>query len=312
VNEPAGQHQPVLLDAVLEALRICADGIYVDGTFGRGGHSRAIVECLGPAGRLLTMDRDPEAVRVGLEMFTADERVSVVRGTFSRIGQALRTRGWLGRVDGLLLDLGVSSPQLDDPDRGFSFMQDGRLDMRMDPQAGVSAAQWLAHATEQELTEVIGAYGEERYARRVARAMVDARRQHPITTTGQLASIVARAVPTREPGKHPATRTFQAIRIFLNREIEELEACLAQVPDALAPGGRLVVISFHSLEDRRVKRFIRDESRGDAFPSDLPVLRSQLTPRLRLIGGPIHPSLEEVAINPRARSAVMRVAEKLP
>jgi 16S rRNA (cytosine1402-N4)-methyltransferase len=302
----------VLLDAVLEALGVRADGIYVDGTFGRGGHSQAIVARLGAVGRLLVLDRDPEAVQAGLAMFVGDERVSVVKGAFSGIGSELRTRGWLGRVDGLLLDLGVSSPQLDDPDRGFSFMQDGRLDMRMDPQAGVSAAQWLAHATEQELAEVIRTYGEERYARRVARAIADARRQHPIITTGQLASIVARALPTREPGKHPATRTFQAIRIFLNRELDELEACLAEAPDALAPGGRLVVISFHSLEDRRVKRFIRDESRGDAFPSDLPVPRSQLTPHLRPIGGPIHPSLEEVAINPRARSAVMRVAEKLP
>jgi 16S rRNA (cytosine1402-N4)-methyltransferase len=245
-------------------------------------------------------------------MFAGDGRVSVVKTAFSRLGQELGARGWWGRVDGLLLDLGVSSPQLDDPDRGFSFMQDGRLDMRMDPTSGIDAAKWLVHATEQEMAQVFKEYGEERYARRIAQAIVEARRREPITTTGRLASTVSRAVPTREPGKHPATRTFQALRIYLNRELEELAACLAQVPQALAPFGRLVVISFHSLEDRLVKRFIRDQSRGDAFPSDLPVLRSQLKPRLRSVAGPVYPSPEEVAANPRARSAVMRVAEKLP
>ncbi|HID49941.1 MAG TPA: 16S rRNA (cytosine(1402)-N(4))-methyltransferase RsmH [Chromatiales bacterium] len=219
--------------------------------------------------------------------------------------------GWLGRVDGILLDLGVSSPQLDDASRGFSFRQDGPLDMRMNPQAGPSAAEWLADASEQDIVRVLKEYGEERFARRIARAIVAARREQPITTTGQLAAIVAAAVPRREPGKDPATRSFQAIRIFINRELDDLRAFLAQVLEVLRPGGRLVVISFHSLEDRLVKRFIREQEKGDRFPPDLPVTRVQLRPRLRAVGKPVRPGQDEIRANPRARSAILRVAERL-
>ena len=305
-------HTPVLLAEALGALQVRAGGRYVDATFGRGGHSRAIAERMGAAGGLLVMDRDPEAVRAALDMFPGDERIFIAHGPFSRLKDELRGRGWLGSVDGLLMDLGVSSPQLDDPQRGFSFLLDGPLDMRMDPGSGQSAADWLARASEAEVSQVLRDYGEERFHRRVARAIVEQRREVPILTTGQLAAIVARAIPTREPGKHPATRSFQAIRIFINREMEEIEHCLAEVPEMLAPGGRLVVVSFHSLEDRRVKRFIRGQARGDPFPSDLPVRRQELKPRLRQIGGAIHPAERELSANPRARSAVMRVAEKLP
>jgi 16S rRNA (cytosine1402-N4)-methyltransferase len=305
-------HEPVLLAEALGALQVRAGGRYVDATFGRGGHSQAIAERMGAAGRLLVMDRDPEAVRAALDMFAGDERVSIAHGPFSRLKDELLGRGWLGSVDGLLMDLGVSSPQLDDPQRGFSFLLDGPLDMRMDPGSGENAADWLARASEAEVSRVLRDYGEERFHRRIARAIVEQRREAPILTTGQLAAIVARAVPTREPGKHPATRSFQAIRIFINRELEEIDHCLAEVPDMLAPRGRLVVMSFHSLEDRRVKRFIRGQARGDPFPSDLPVRRQELKPRLRQIDGAIHPGERERSANPRARSAVMRVAEKLP
>jgi 16S rRNA (cytosine1402-N4)-methyltransferase len=304
-------HRPVLLDEVVQALRLRADGIYVDGTFGRGGHALAILERLGPHGRLLAFDRDPQAVQAAEEKFFGDTRFSIVRGPFSMMGQTMAARGWRGKIDGILLDLGVSSPQFDDPQRGFSFRHDGPLDMRMDPDSTPSAAQWLNHAEEQEIAAVIREYGEERFARRIAKVICRERAVQPIETTLQLARIVAQAVPTREPGKDPATRTFQALRMHVNRELDELRAVLPCTVEALAPGGRLAVISFHSLEDRMVKHFLRDEAKGDRFPPNLPIRRAQLNPHLRLIGKAMHASAAEVERNPRARSAVLRVAERL-
>jgi 16S rRNA (cytosine1402-N4)-methyltransferase len=302
-------HQPVLLAEVLAALQVRPDGTYVDGTFGRGGHSQALLERLGPQGRLLAMDRDPAAVAAGTRI--EDRRFVIERGSFATMGAMLENHGLAGAVDGILLDLGVSSPQLDDASRGFSFQHDGPLDMRMDPASGVPATTWLARVGADELAEVLWRLGEERFSRRIARAVVAARQEQPITTTGQLAAIVAAAVPRREPGKHPATRTFQAIRIHLNRELEELGDGLAAALPALAPGGRLAVISFHSLEDRMVKRFLRDHSRPhDDLPPDLPVRGVGRPPELRLIGKPQRPGPAEVAGNPRARSAVLRVAER--
>ena len=307
----SGEHRPVLLEEALTALNIRADGRYVDGTFGRGGHSGAILARLGPEGRLLALDKDPAAVAEGERRFGDDPRFVIRQTSFAEIGEVTRTLGWLGKVDGILLDLGVSSPQLDDAERGFSFRHDGPLDMRMDPTCGPSAAEWLAEASEQEIARVLKEYGEERFATRIARAIVQARSEAPIETTGRLAAIVAAAVPNREPGKDPATRSFQAIRIFINRELADLQAFLDQVLAVLAPGGRLAVISFHSLEDRLVKRFIREQEKGDRFPPDLPVTAAQLQPRLRAVGKPIRPSETEVRENPRARSAILRVAERL-
>ncbi len=307
----AYEHRPVLLDEVLEALNIRPDGIYLDGTFGRGGHSAAILERLSENGRLLAMDKDPQAIAVAQSRFAGDSRFSIVRGSYTMLGQEIEQRGWKGRVDGILLDLGVSSPQLDDPSRGFSFRHDGPLDMRMDPDSGQSAAEWLAEASESDIAMVLKEYGEERFAKRIARAIVRERTQAPITTTARLAKIVAEANPKWERDKHPATRSFQAIRIFINAELEELEQVLAQSVDVLAPGGRLAVISFHSLEDRRVKRFIRDEVRGGEFPPGLPVTDAQLNRRLRAVGKDIRAGEAELAVNPRSRSAVLRVAERL-
>ncbi len=304
-------HRPVLLAEVLEGLSIRPSGIYVDATFGRGGHARAILQRLDAHGLLLAVDKDPEAVAAAREMFADDARFFIEQGTFAMLEYYVQERGWKGRVDGVLLDLGVSSPQLDDPQRGFSFRRDGPLDMRMNPQVGMSAAQWLASAKETEIISVLRLYGEERYAPRIARALIAARNESMITTTGQLATIVAAANPAWEPGKDPATRTFQAIRIYINRELEDVEVCLPQVLDALAPNGRLAVISFHSLEDRIVKRFIREEARGDHFPAHVPVLATALQPRLRSIGKARYASTEELSANPRARSAVLRIAEKI-
>jgi 16S rRNA (cytosine1402-N4)-methyltransferase len=304
-------HQPVLLEETLEALAITADGFYVDGTFGRGGHARMILARLGPAGRLLALDKDPEAVAAGGQLAAEDVRFSMMHAAFSQLETIARDSGILGGVSGLLLDLGVSSPQLDQAHRGFSFSADGPLDMRMNPQAGETAAEWLARVSEAELARVLREYGEERFARRVARAIVRARAVQPVTSTGRLAQIVAAASPSREPGKHPATRTFQAIRIQVNRELDELRACLASVCDLLAVGGRLVVVSFHSLEDRIVKRFIRDKARGERFPKGVPVTSQELGPCLRPVGKSVRPSPAEVAANPRARSAVLRVAERI-
>jgi 16S rRNA (cytosine1402-N4)-methyltransferase len=304
-------HQPVLLEEALQGLNIKSDGIYVDGTFGRGGHATALLSRLGASGRLLALDKDPQAIAEAERCIGKDERFTLRQSSFADLKETTRTLGWLGQVDGILLDLGVSSPQLDDASRGFSFQQDGPLDMRMNPDAGQSAAEWLAGAREQDIVKVLKEYGEERFARRIARAILKTRSEQPITTTGQLAAIVAAAVPSREPGKDPATRSFQAIRIFINHELDDLQACLTQVLDVLKPGGRLVVISFHSLEDRLVKRFIREEEKGDRFPPDMPVTHIQLNPRLRAVGKPVRPAEAEIRANPRARSAIMRVAERL-
>ena len=305
------EHTPVLLDEVLAGLAVQAEGRYCDATFGRGGHSAAILARLGPAGRVCAIDRDPEAIAAGRARFASEPRLALVRGPFGRLGELVRAVGWEGGLQGVLLDLGVSSPQLDEATRGFSFMQDGPLDMRMDNESGSSAAQWLARAGEREIADVLFTLGEERFARRIARAIVAARATAPIQTTRRLAELVAAAVPTREPGKHPATRTFQAIRIHVNRELEEAQAALPQAVGLLAPGGRLCVISFHSLEDRLVKRFMRREAQGDPVYAGLPEVPAHARPRLRLVGGAVMPGAAEVASNPRARSAVLRVAERL-
>lgn len=305
------EHRPVLFNEVLEALAVRSDGIYLDGTFGRGGHAAAVLEQLGDEGRLLAMDKDPQAVKSAQERFGSDERFTIVQGSFTELKREVAIRGWKGRVDGILLDLGVSSPQLDDAQRGFSFLREGPLDMRMDPSSGISAAEWLAGAEEAEIARVLKEYGEERYAKRIARAIVSSREESPITTTGRLAKVVAAANPRWERDKHPATRSFQAIRIFINRELEDLEHVLEDVVDMLAIGGRLAVISFHSLEDRRVKRFMRQQARGDDFPPELPVTNAQLRRRMRLVGKAVRASEGEIAENPRARSAVLRVAEKV-
>jgi 16S rRNA (cytosine1402-N4)-methyltransferase len=304
-------HTPVLLDEVLAGLRVEATGRYVDATFGRGGHAAAILAALGPTGRVYAVDRDPDAVAVGRERFAAEPRLTLIRGSFGQLATLLRTAGVEGGLQGVLLDLGVSSPQLDEARRGFSFMQDGPLDMRMDYESGSSAAQWLARAGEREIVDVLFRLGEERFARRIARAIVAARAAAPILTTRQLAEIVSGAVRKREPGKHPATRTFQALRIHVNRELEEVESALPQAVALLAPHGRLCVISFHSLEDRLVKRFMRREAQGDPVYAGLPNVPPHARPRLRLVGGAVMPGAEETARNPRARSAVLRIAERL-
>ena len=306
-------HQPVLLDEVLDGLAIKPDGIYVDGTFGRGGHASAILERLGPEGRLLAIDKDPQAVAAAEARFGADPRFAIEQGSFTQLESLVQKRGWQqqGGVDGVLLDLGVSSPQLDDASRGFSFRQDGDLDMRMDPSRGQSAAEWLATADEYDIRRVLREYGEEKFAKRIAYAIVKARVENPITSTRQLAALIADASPFHERGKDPATRSFQAIRIFINNELGDVKACLPQALEVLRPGGRLAVISFHSLEDRIVKRFMRDEARGDDFPPGLPIPQSALSPKLRLIGKAIRASKQEIDHNPRARSAVLRLAERL-
>ena len=304
-------HQPVLLKEVLDGLNINPQGKYVEGPFGRGGHASEIVQRLGSEGRLLVVDKDPQAISTARQLFEDDERVIIAQGSFAMLKQQVAEQSWTGAVDGILLDLGVSSPQLDDSERGFSFRRDGMLDMRMDPQAGINAAEWIAQVKEQELATILREYGEERFARRIARAIVQAREIQPIKTTRQLAGIIAEANPKWEIGKDPATRSFQAIRIFINNELDDLKNCLAQVVELLKTGGRLVIISFHSLEDRIVKRFIRDQAKGDRYPAGLPVTQAQLNPSLKPIGKAIRPSDEEVAQNPRARSSVLRVAEKI-
>jgi 16S rRNA (cytosine1402-N4)-methyltransferase len=301
-------HATVLLHEAVEALQVKPDGVYVDGTFGRGGHSRLILEKLGPQGRLIALDKDPQAVAAARAI--ADARFEIVHSGFAHLAEVLNKLA-VEEVDGVLLDLGVSSPQLDEEGRGFSFRFNGPLDMRMDTSSGQTAAEWLAEADEDLLTEVIRDYGEERFARQIARALVAARQEQPITTTQQLSQLVARAVRTREPGQNPATRTFQAIRIYLNQELDELASILPQCVDRLKAGGRLVVISFHSLEDRVVKRFMRDMAQGDKLPRNLPVRQADIPQGdLRLIGRGVRASSAEVAANPRARSAIMRVAER--
>jgi len=305
--EPA--HAPVLLEETLAGLAIRPEGMYVDGTYGRGGHARAVLARLGAGGRLVVLDRDPEAIADAQRHLGRDPRVRIHHATFDRIAE-LAGRGV---VDGVLLDLGVSSPQLDDPARGFSFLRDGPLDMRMDPGSGRSAAEFLAAATEAEIASVIADYGEERYARRIARSIVEARSRAPLGRTAALADLVAAAIPARlrEPGKHPATRTFQALRIHVNQELELIERGLAAALEALAPDGRLAVISFHSLEDRRVKRFMRGHALGDPVWRGLPNAPAAARPLLALVGKAQHAAAAEVAANPRARSAVLRVARKV-
>jgi 16S rRNA (cytosine1402-N4)-methyltransferase len=300
----------VLLQEAVDALQVKAEGVYVDCTFGRGGHSREILRRLGSRARLFALDRDPEAFAAAQEI--VDARFTPLHASFGRLREVLGSEG-ISRVDGILMDLGVSSPQFEDPERGFSLRWDGPLDMRMDSSRGATAAQWLANASENQIREVIKTYGEERFARQIARAIVAARSGRALHSTRQLAQVVEDAVRTREPGQHPATRTFQAIRIFINQELEELSLGLSQCPELLEEGGRLVVISFHSLEDRIVKRFMRDQAQPPPVPRGLAVREADREPpKLRLIGTPVRPSQSEIAANPRARSAVMRVAEKLP
>jgi 16S rRNA (cytosine1402-N4)-methyltransferase len=303
-----GVHAAVMAEEAVAALKVRGDGVYVDATFGRGGHSRLILERLGAQGRLIALDRDPEAVAAAREI--ADPRFSIVQAPFSRMAEVLRQAG-VDAVDGVLLDLGVSSPQLDEARRGFSFRGDGPLDMRMDPQHGLSAAQWLETAAEAEIREVIRDYGEERFAKQIAAAIVAARALGPVDTTRKLAALVAEAVPSREPRQDPATRTFQALRIHVNQELEELSLVLPQCEPLLRAGGRLAVISFHSLEDRIVKRFMRAQSTADALPARLPVRAADLPqPPLSLAGRAQRATDAEIARNPRARSAVLRIAER--
>ncbi len=287
-------------------------GLYVDGTFGRGGHSRLILSHLDTEGRLLATDKDPDALAVGAALAAEDSRFRIAHNSFADFDQALETSGWAAPVDGLLLDLGVSSPQLDEAERGFSFSKDGPLDMRMDSSSGLTAAQWLAQVEEVELKRVLRDYGEEKFAGRIARAIVERCAERPLQRTSELAELVASVSPSRERHKHPATRVFQAIRIAVNEELSDLERCLDKVITALKPGGRLVVISFHSLEDRIVKRFMRDEARGEQGPRHLPPPPNARPPRLKLLGKARKASAAEVAENVRARSAVLRIAERLP
>ena len=302
-------HVTVLLEEAVDALAIKADGIYVDATFGRGGHSRRILSELNEKGRLVAVDRDPQAIAAGAAI--DDPRFLLVHRAFGELAEAADEAG-VSEVDGVLFDVGVSSPQIDDGERGFSFRYDAPLDMRMDTTQGETAAEWLARAEIRDITEVIRNYGEERFAFQIAKKVVAARLEQPIVTTGQFAALVRETVRTREPGQDPATRSFQALRIHINQELRQLEVALPQALGLLKPGGRLVVISFHSLEDRIVKNFMRNESIADDLPKGLPLRADQLPkPKLRLIGKPVKPSAAEIGANPRARSAVMRVAEKL-
>ena len=304
-------HVPVLLGPVLEGLGIRDDGVYVDGTFGRGGHSRAILDRLGSDGRLIAIDRDPAAIASVPDDLAGDPRFELVRGEIAELESILDERQLLGKVNGILFDLGVSSPQLDEAERGFSFSKDGPLDMRMDPDSGVSASDWLAGVDERDLVRTLKTYGEELKARRIARAIVAARQQSPITRTSQLAGIVESVAPRRGQKIHPATRTFQAIRIAVNRELEQLERALAASLGALATGGRLCVISFHSLEDRIVKRFMRDASREPEQYRGMPEIPAEHRPKLAIVGKPRTATADEVDANARSRSARLRIAERL-
>ena len=314
--EAGFQHEAVFLQEAVDALVTDPEGVYVDGTFGRGGHSRLILQRLGAGGRLLVLDKDPEAIAAAENLRMADARVVVGHGSFAELERFVATLPAVSRVhgrvvNGVLLDLGVSSPQLDDVRRGFSFTHDGPLDMRMNNNQGMSAAQWLATAAEEEIARVIYEYGEEKFSRRMAKAVVAARAQYPLTTTKQLADIIAQANPAWERHKHPATRAFQGIRIFINDELKDLQIALQAMLELLTVGGRMVVISFHSLEDRMVKQFMQKEVRGDDFPPSVPVTSAQLKPRVRLIGKALKAGDAERGRNTRARSAVMRVAEKI-
>lgn len=303
-------HAPVLLEEALTALNVKPGGIYLDATYGRGGHSRAIAERLDADGRLIALDRDPAAVHHGRQHPPPGAWFEIAQASFSQLRRVQQQLLPDQLADGILADLGVSSPQLEDAGRGFAFNRDGPLDMRMDPDSGSSAREWIAGADQSELKWVIRTYGEEKFAGRIARAIIAQRQTAPIDTTRELAELIARHVPEHEPGRHPATRTFQAIRMHINDELGQLRAFLPQAVEGLRVAGRLVVISFHSLEDRIVKRFMRDEARGDPFPKDLPVTAAELHPRLSIIGKPVRPSQRELQSNRRARSAIMRVAER--
>ncbi|WP_067706822.1 MULTISPECIES: 16S rRNA (cytosine(1402)-N(4))-methyltransferase RsmH [unclassified Erwinia] len=304
-------HTTVLLDEAVKGLNIDPNGIYIDGTFGRGGHSRLILSQLGEHGRLYAIDRDPQAIAAAAAI--TDPRFNIIYGPFSALAEYAEARGLTGKINGILLDLGVSSPQLDDAERGFSFMRDGPLDMRMDPDKGLSAAEWLMKAGESDIAFVLKTFGEERFAKRIARAIVERNREQPMTRTKELADVIYAATPVKDKFKHPATRSFQAIRIWVNSELEEIEQALKGALTALAPEGRLSVISFHSLEDRIVKRFMRENSRGPQVPAGLPVTEEQLSKlggrQLKALGK-MMPGEAEVAENPRARSSVLRIAER--
>lgn len=308
---PQYEHKPVLLNESIEALNIEPEGIYIDGTFGRGGHSQLILQNLGEAGRLIAFDKDPMAIATAEKKYANESRFSLHHGSFAELENYLTAHGLCGKVDGILLDLGVSSPQLDDPLRGFSFQQSGPLDMRMNDQQGMSAAQWINKAREAEIASVLFEYGEERYSRRIARAIVAARETEPLSDTRQLAEIIKLAHPRWEKKKHPATRSFQGIRIFINNELGDLEACLSQSYHCLKENGRLAVISFHSLEDRKVKRFFKLMAEGQQLPPDLPVVEAAIKRKMKLVGKKIKAGKQELADNPRARSAVLRIARKV-
>lgn len=303
-------HQPVLLNETITALALHPQGVYVDATFGRGGHTQAILAKLDSSAQMIIIDKDPAAIAYAQKLFAQDPRVKIHHGSFAQLQSILQHENLVGKINGILFDLGVSSPQLDEAERGFSFMREGKLDMRMDTSSGLDAATWLAQVDEKELADIIFKYGEERFSRRVARAIVAARHEKPILSTTQLRDIVARAIPVKPKDKHAATRTFQAIRIFINKELSDLEEGLEQALTVLKSGGRFVAISFHSLEDRLVKRFIQHHERGDVFPPGFPVKQEFLNKRLKRIGRALRPSAEEINTNPRARSATLRIAEK--
>ena len=305
------EHTPVLIEEVLAALALRPAGLYVDATFGRGGHSARILQALGPEGRLIAIDRDPAAIYAGRLRFAAEPRLRLVQGEFAELAPLVRAQALRAQCDGIVFDLGLSSPQLDEAARGFSFNKDGPLDMRLDPTRGEPVSAWLARASRDEMRHVIATYGEERFALGIAREIERVREAQPLTRTSALAALVARVVRTREPGKHPATRTFQALRIWINDELGQIERGLDQALELLAPSGRLVAISFHSLEDRLVKSFIRRHSEPDPVFAGLPHLPEQAQPPLRRIGRKQRASLDEIRANPRARSALLRVAERI-
>ena len=306
------EHKTVMLKEAIQALNIKPDGVYVDATFGRGGHTKSILEKLSAKGRILVIDKDPEAIESARILQAQDKRILVKHGSFEQVQEFCQEQGIDGAVDGILFDLGVCSTQIDNGNRGFSFLRNGKLDMRLNPEVGISAATWINQAKEQDIVFVLKNYGEERFAKHIAKSIVEYRKSENIDTTGQLAAIISQALPFKEKHKHPATRSFQGIRIFINRELDVLKAALLQAIGVLAGAGRLVVISFHSLEDRIVKNFIQDKSKGDHFPSKLPIINSALKPTLNRIGKALKPEHTEVNQNIRSRSAILRVAEKRP
>lgn len=311
MKEIESPHQSVLLQEVVTHLIVQPDGMYVDATFGRGGHAQAILNKLNAKGRLIAIDKDPEAIEYAQHYFVKEPRFTIHHGSFAELKTVLQQQGFFGKIDGILLDLGVSSPQLDNAERGFSFLHEGKLDMRMDSSKGMDAASWIAAVSEKELANVLWEFGEERHSRRIARAIVIARASQPIMTTTQLAEIIKAAHPAWQAGKNPATQSFQAIRIAINHELDDLKSVLNQSIEGLRVGGRLSVISFHSLEDRIVKHFMQDQESGDPFPAGFPIRHETLRPKMKRVGRAIKPSAQEIAVNPRARSAVLRIAEKL-